>query len=352
MIDIFTVTGSRYDMGFATGKHFKSYLQSAIGKYEDSLGSEKSRKFAADMEKTMSEMYPECLDEIHGRADGAGVSRDALMLMYSPEFFRGTDGCTTVYMKNRNGNMLFSHNEDNTNYNKKTVALIKYDFGDHWVVGYTHAEKLAGSAFSWNSYGMVFSCNYIFDPVRNLDYPSRYTVIRSILEARNMEEAIDMFRACKSASAFSFNIVDKKTMEAANVEKDLSGIYVKRIDDRFGRANHFVVRTENCPEPMQSSAFRNAKSNELVNKLERDTVTIDDLRNVLAYESDDYYASILKSCQKYDPEKCGSDLFANKSVTVANFAFDGENDIVKMIDYIDNGELTWKYGEFIPNCMA
>ena len=323
------VKGTEYEMGYKIGTYFKEYLSNAIKKYDSKIKIVDVYKEVKQLEKKLKAQFPQCLDEIYGRADGASISRDSALLMFFPEIFKKIDGCTTVIMKNKDNKFLFSHNEDGRNYNINNVALVKYAYEDYWIIGYTKAEKLTGSSFAFNSYGMVFSSNYIYDTKIDLNNISRYIMVRDVMNSKNMEEAIQKLKDSCVASAFSLNILDLNENMAINVEKDIKEIYVTHIRDRYARANHFIAKKDNLLDKPISSSFRDSKSRELVNKLSRNTVKIEDLISILNYETDDYYKCIFKSPKKY----------SNKSVTVANFSYNAVSNEIIIKDYLEDSEL-------------
>ena len=331
MIKNFEVSGTEYDMGYVVGREFKDYLQKSIEKYEEKLKIKNVYKKVKNMEEKLKIQFPKCLEEIYGRADGANISRDATLLMFFPEIFRKIDGCTTVILKKENGNFLFSHNEDDKNYTTDNVALVKYKYSNYWIVGYTMAEKLTGSSFAFNSYGLVFSSNYIFDTKIDLNNISRYIMVRDVMNSKSIEETIEKLNNSKVASAFSLNILDTKKNVAINVEKDIDEIYVTNIEDRYARANHFTSKEYILPEDRKSTKFRDEKSNELIKLVDSKNAKIEDLINILNYETDDYNESIFKDSNKYN----------DKSITVANFSFDNDLKNICIMDYL--GDYVFRY---------
>lgn len=332
----FEVTGTEYEMGFKIGEKFKMYLQNKVKIYDEKITNPIMYSKVKEMENKLKKEFPKCLEEIYGRADGAQVSRDSLLLMFFPEIFKSIDGCTTILLKKSNGKFLFSHNEDSKFYNRDGVALVKYQYKDYWVVGYTPADKLIGSSFAYNSYGMVFSSNYIYDTKIDLSNISRYIMVRNVMDSKNIDEAIMKLKDHKVASAFSLNILDINSNTAINVEKDISEIYVTKIGDRYARANHFIAKKDDLPEEPVSSSFRQKKVRELTSLLDNSTSKIDDLINVLNYETDDYYKTIFKNPNKYD----------DKSITVANFSVDSETGIVRIRDYLCDDRIEMEYTKF------
>ena len=332
----YVVTGTDYDMGYQIGKIFKEYLHNEIKKYDEKILNKNVYAKVKELEFKLKNESFNCLREIYGRADGAEVSRDSLLLMFFPEIYKRIDGCTTLILKKQNGKFLFSHNEDEKKYTSKNTALIKYDYGQYWIVGYTMAEKLTGSSFGYNSYGLVFSSNYIYDTKIELNNISRYVMVRTVMNASTIDEVISILKKCKVASAFSLNVLDTKTNKAINIEKDIEEIYVTNIEDRYARANHFTTKKDELPNEPISSKFRNEKSNELIKVIDRKTANIDNLKSILNYETADYYQSIFK-----DPKK-----YSDQSITVANFSYDGEKNTIEIVDYLGDSKLKFAYEDF------
>ena len=146
----FTVYGTPFEMGVQTAKEFLPYLEKVRGKYEEKIKLHPVREQALAMKENVKAQYPEAYEEILGRAEGSAMSEDAAFLMFFPEIFRRTDGCTTLMLRRSDGKFLFSHNEDDKGYDHDNSALITYDYGDHTIVGFTMTEKLTGYAFGWN----------------------------------------------------------------------------------------------------------------------------------------------------------------------------------------------------------
>ncbi|MBR0139296.1 MAG: hypothetical protein IJM17_03295, partial [Firmicutes bacterium] len=108
----FEVRGNEYETGYQVGEYFKERLQSEAEKYEKVLEKESTLDFVKGLEEKLKKAYPALLQEAYGRADGSGMSRYATLLMYSPEFFKKQDGCTTAMLRKPDGSLLFAHNED------------------------------------------------------------------------------------------------------------------------------------------------------------------------------------------------------------------------------------------------
>lgn len=321
MLNYFEVSGTDYEMGFQIGEYFKEYLNKRIDEFDKKvhLAKEKIDFLKEKMEKN----FPNLLQEIYGRADGANVPRDSLLLMFFPEVYKRIDGCTTVIVK-KNDSVLFCHNEDNSKFNSENTALIKYNYKDRFVIAYTNAERLAGSAFSYNSYGLAFSCNYIYGGETNLDNLSRYIVVRDLINSKSIDEVIEKLNKTNVASPFSMNILDTKTNDVLNIEKDIQELYITHINDKYARSNHFHKKETDLTKIPESTKFRFKKTNELIKKVDVNTCTMDDLIEILMYHTDDYNKCVYKEYDKYQ----------GKSVTDATYCVDTLCDNLKIYDYI------------------
>lgn len=340
----FEVGGSEYEMGFAVGCVFRGYLQKIAASrgevFEDPDVEAVINGFIARIE----DRAPDCMAELRGRAAGAGIPLGLMVVLSSPEISGLMGGCTTAVLKKSDGSWLFSHNEDEADFTQDNVALVKYVYDDAWIVGYTMAETLVGRSFAYNSYGMVFSCNYLFGARRDMTHPSRYIMIRDILKARNLEEALNMMKAGDTASSFSLNVLDTRTGVAANVEKTVDDTYITPIHDRFSHANHFIAGADELPLGV-NTYYRGAEARELLDRVDDRTAGIEDVVDVLSYEAEDYWHSILKKPETF------RDMWerGHKSVTVANFAYDGESHRILIRDYLGNTHLQMSYDEFTSN---
>ncbi len=333
----FTVSGTPYDMGVQTAREFLPYLNKVKGNYEEKIRVSEVREKVLAIRKKLEKVYPDAYAEILGRAKGAGMSEDAAFLMFFPEIFRRADGCTTVMLRRSDGKFLFSHNEDDKGYDAENTALVTYDYGDHTIVGFTMAEKLTGYAFGWNSFGLIYSSNYIYDSKIDLNNVSRYIMVRDVMNAGTLEEAVYRLSVMRVASAFSLNLYDRFRDKAVNVEKDIDAVYVTEIHDRYARANHFITRHDSLlPEPYASSAFRDTKVKELIPRVNADTAVIEDLTGILGYAEEDYSRCVYKDPHRFP--------YHELSCTVANFSYDGLSDRILIRDCFEGSLLSLPFG--------
>lgn len=327
MLNFFEVTGTDYEMGFAIGNKFKNYLQNRIAEFDEK--APKYANYINAIEEKLESGFPYLLQEIYGRADGAEISRKSYLLMLFPELFRKTEGCTTLVVKKSDGSVLFAHNDDNECFDLGNTALIKYNYGDHYIISYTMVERLSGSAFSVSGKGMVFSSNYIFGNNLNLDNLSRYIVVRDVINSASIDEALEKLHSTDVASPFSLNMLELGTGRVVNVEKDVHSIYVTEIDDRYARSNHFHTKKGDSTTATEDSKFRYKKANELIRTLDATACSLDDLISILRYRTAVYNESIYKQYGDYE----------GIWVTDATLAIDTSDDFFTVYDYMGNSVL-------------
>lgn len=329
---------SNYEIGYEIGKIFKDYLQKNITKYEEKLNNKDILKKVEETIRISIIKYPNHVEEIYGRADGAQIDRKALFYMMFPELYEGTDGCTTIIVKTSSNRVLFAHNEDYIADMDK-IALIKINIGNKWIVGYAVANRLLGHAFAYNSDGLVFSNNYVYGASINLIKPSRYFLIRDIISSSNIQEVIKKAQDNDIASAISLNILDTKSNETINIEKDNSDTNITLINTRYARANHFLSKEINMKNIPESSIFRCYKSKELLDKLQLEYTCMDDLVKILQYHTNEFDKCIYKD----------RDFFENikgKSKTCATFTFDSLDNKIQIYEYMGKEKINIEFDSF------
>ena len=324
-----TVCGTAYEAGLETGRYYKAYLNKTIGKYEKALEDPELKKRVVSLCLKLKNEYPEIYDELSGKAEGSKTDLHALYLMHSPELLWKESGCTTVCMKDKDGDVLFSHNEDESTFTKSNSCLIRQENEDGWVMGYTSADRLIGSCFGFNSNGLLFASNFIKDHGLNLDNISRYIISRTLYDSLNITDLKKRIRKIKTASPFSFNVIDINRKKAYNFEKDINSLTITEIEDRYARANHFETKKEPVNKT-PSSSFRALKAKEMINELKTENVTLEDLMEIMDYNSDDKDRSIMIKDK-------GRKTFK----TVASISFSTKDCLIIIKDYLEGKQYTY-----------
>ncbi len=326
-----TLCGDDYRIGLAYGKCFREYLQEKAFVFAQALTKGDTLEKVEALMGRMQAECPQTLDEVKGRADGAEISLNVMLLMLFPEVFKSTDGCTTIIVKNEEGDIFFSHNEDEqlSEFHADNTVFLTYQYDDHTETGYNVIEHLPGSCFGYNSYGLVFSSNFIAGNETDLSCISRYVLQREVLRSASVEEAIACIQRLQPASAFNMNIFDVNRKIAVNVEKDTDKTFVTEINGKFAHSNHFLNYAE--PIASENSLFRKAKADELLASVETKDITLPMIREFLSYQTEDLNRSIHFENQEGKGNK-----------TVANFACDSREKTIRLTDFFTNEEYTIK----------
>ena len=321
-MQVFEVSGSPYRMGQQIGRRFRRVLQRKCVRAEAKWMNDEMQGKLAAIEMKLEQSFPEALEEIRGKAEGAEVPLSTLLLLNSPELLLKEDGCTTVIMKDSAGRPFLSHNEDEDAFYKNNTMLVRYNYPDHWIIAYTCAEKLPGSCFGFNSHGLIFSSNYLFPDRVDAKEISRYIYEYTLLSSASVAEVRSRLDRMRAASPFSFNVIDTKTGEASNFEKDLDCYYETVITSPYGRSNHFLKK-EGEVRSSQSSLFRASWAQTEVSRLDPADLDIEKLRQILCHNEKEYNRSVL--------------LKGKKNRTVVNFSYSGADGSIVILDYLDHG---------------
>lgn len=329
------VKGSNYDMGFELGKFFKKPIQDTIETYIDKLKNPSIAKVIENNIENVKNTFPHIYEELLGKAEGSEVDFKALFLMHSPEVLDKVDGCTTAIYK-LNDRVLFSHNEDDKGCNHENTVLVKHLFEDgRYVVGLDTFDKLTGSCFGFNSFGLVYSCNFIYHEDINTDYLSRYVVVRDVIESKDIDECLFKLNKYPTASPFSMNLLDTNSLRVINVENDYFSHYITEIQDKYARSNHFLCK--DGVKMSNSSRNRNINAKARIADL-TDNASINDLIDVLSLESENADDCILKDPNKFNDPKV--------ALTIANYSYDTFEKEFILNDYIDHSTIKFTFESF------
>ncbi len=311
--------GTDYNIGLSIGRFFKDILKTQASAYAHYLQEENIAEYIRRELRILYNTMPDIYEELRGRSDGSEVSLEMITLLSSPEILRKEDGCTTVAVKQEDGHILLAHNEDEDDFTTENSGVFIYHYEDLDVYAYTNAMKLPGSCVGWNSAGMIYTSNYLFYEEPDLDRVSRYIACAAIYRCRSAEEAAEYVQNMKTASPFSINILDTRTNEFINIEKDLDTCYITAVQDKFSRSNHFLHKET---RHSVSSEYRLHKSREL---LQGDIRTLKDVTDITDYVgTDDDHTIHIPGYNK------------DHGRTVTNLSCDTKEKIVVLRDFLEN----------------
>ncbi|MDY7041995.1 MAG: C45 family peptidase, partial [Chloroflexota bacterium] len=196
-------------------------------------------------------VYPQYIEELEGIAEGAGVPLEEVFLEVCEELWEPTawyggvpaslKGCTDFAARNRataDGSTLLAHTNDLAPEVEEDLVILKVQAGDDpeflgvtvGGLGFSAGFNAAGIGLSGNE----VSCNDIRSGV------PRLLIVRAILAARRLEEAMDACLLPQRASSYN-NIIADANGEVYSVEgsaTDCEPIYIE--EDILAHANHYI----------------------------------------------------------------------------------------------------------------
>jgi len=270
-------------------------------------------------------VYPQYLEEVEGIAEGADLPFDELFLalceeLWEPAAWKGhvpgctfsgvgslakPRGCTDFAARGRavlDGATLLAHTNDLDPTAEGSLILLKVQAGDEpeflgvspGGLGYSAGFNAAGIGLTGNE----VSCNDIRPGV------PRFFVVRAILAARRLEEAMDACLLPQRASSYN-NIVADAHGEVYSMEGSATEcvpIYIE--DDILAHANHYV-----SPEMLRFEADRNDIGGSVI----RHNRAMRLLRENYGQLSPDLFQRLLSDHQNYPGSICKHGL---ETVTV------------------------------------
>ena len=274
-----------YDNGKTSGQFFKEVIQNNIFKYNEAIKNPEIWNKCEIVLNKLNESYPEYVEEIKGKADGAEVDFKSYWAMMCPEILDKNRHCTTVVCQDINGDFLLSHNEDD-NYIDGNFCLSKISSDNNWLVTNDIYNMPFGNGFSWNSHGIIKTINYCHeDDIHEANIPG-YFSCRHISDATSIEDLIKRCTDIRPASGYHVTAIDRNTKTAVSIEVYPDDIDVIYIENAYVHSNHYIhSRYNDCPrlDNGGNSIYRLMKARELFNTLELEERTIPKLKEILKY---------------------------------------------------------------------
>jgi hypothetical protein len=238
-----------YALGLAVGRRFSDVIRSRVR--QDLVLREQLLPFAssaeaapllAALQAANRERYPRYWDELVGTADGSGVPLlHVILVNFRKEILpfvprkegvgHGHGGeeekqeeadsdCSDVLVVS-DSTAIVAHNEDGNVALLGHTYLVKTTLPDGLsFTAYTCAGELPSCAFGFNSNGVAFTLDSV-PPVRDeivAGAIARNFVSRDLLEAKNLEDAIQRTCSPKISVGHSYNLMDVRARRVVNVE--------------------------------------------------------------------------------------------------------------------------------------
>ena len=190
--------------------------------------------------------YPGHLEEVRGLAEGAGLGFDEVFLFSAEEelldLWGGWDKCSSAAVRCRGG-LKLAHNEDYIGrYHGRLVVVDAAPSRGPRFLSLAYPGTLAGSACGLNAAGLAFSGNSLHFGPRRRGLPKNF-VLRDVLAARNVADAVRRFGAGPRLVGGSLNVVSSREDAATCVESSLADTAVVRLSSAVWQAhtNHALA---------------------------------------------------------------------------------------------------------------
>ncbi|MGD8491571.1 MAG: C45 family autoproteolytic acyltransferase/hydrolase [Anaerolineae bacterium] len=243
--------GTHRQVGQQIGEQLAPRIRRVVARMEEQLPAgvswqemlDKSRLFLAPSRQ----VYPQYVEELEGIAAGAGVSFERLFvslceeLWESPLWKGGHRGCTDFAARGRataTGATLLAHTNDLAAEVEEDLAILQVQAGD---APEFLGVSVAGLGYSagYNAAGISLTGNQVSANDVRPGVP-RLLVVRAILAARRLGEAMDACLLPRRASSYN-NIIADAYGEIYSLEgsaTDCEPVYID--DDILAHANHYA----------------------------------------------------------------------------------------------------------------
>lgn len=318
-----------YENGKESGTLLRSAIQEKIKRYEEAVQKPEIWNKCELVLNKLQDSYPNYLEEVRGKADGAEVSFKAYWVMMCSEIMGANYHCTTIICQDKHGKFMLSHNEDDE-YVEDNFCLSKIETENGWLITNDIYNMPFGNGFSWNSHGIIKTINYCHEPDVHLQNIPGYFAQRHISDATSIKDLIKRCTDIRPASGFHVNAIDKNNNTAVSIEVYPDDIDVIYIENAYVHSNHYIHERYNDSPRLDEGSngiYRLMKARELFNTLDVEQRNIDNLKNILKYRDklDRFEYSIFQT--EKDPY-----------ITGMNFSYDTNNPDVILLDIFPNHE--------------
>lgn len=320
---------TNYDVSFQLGKLLKWGYKQSEKNLKEKIRNSSSLYYIQNLLKRIEKEYPFILEDLQGRADGAGIDIKTMLLNYCYEFQRKkNESCSSIIVHTKD-NVILAHNEDGP-YNEKRTLLIKVKQGNKEYYTIADSRCLTSSTIYIHK-DFIFSMNSIDFDDYNLDYLPTYLHLRTLTECNNLDEVFEKIKEIPIAGSEGLNICDRKTGEMFYVEKILNEYEIRKIDGVLLHTNHVVFDKMKKYKPKKLSKTNNTLQRmlimqELLNS--RNNLNEKEVLEILQYYGTCDYNSVLsKQNSGYNCLTFGTYIFNFKENTSKIYVYNKQNSV-------------------------
>ncbi len=289
-VPVIHAKGSHYEAGYQIGTQLKKNFLREVAEMKAEPDWKKIRA-EAELFLAYSQKYlPEYVAEAKGASDATGLELKDLFPTLCEELwdanYRFTKGCSDLIASNdvtADGTVLAAHNNDTSPSTQELVTIIHYQVeGEPEIVAVGYGGL--GISVGYNSAGISLTGNQVDSNDMRVGVP-RYFLVRKILAARTIGQAIDAAILKERASNYNQVITDRNG-EIYSIEgsaTDYAPLY--STDGYLVHTNHYVAewmrKFEYDPHGITSSIVRYNRGTRLL-KNNRGRITVDLLKQFLS----------------------------------------------------------------------
>jgi isopenicillin-N N-acyltransferase like protein len=289
-VPVIHVKGSHYEVGHQIGTQLKSLILGEVTEMKKAPDWKKVRAEAELFLAYSNKYLPEYVTEVKGAADAVGVELEELFPAFCEEIgdenYPFTRGCSDLIASNdvtADGSVLAAHNNDTGVSTQESVVIVHYQVdGEPEIVAVGYGGL--GISVGYNSAGISLTGNQVDSNDMRVGVP-RLLLVRKILAAKTLGEAIDAAILKERASDYNQVITDKSG-EIYSIEgsaTDYAPLY--STDGYLVHTNHYVAphmrHFEFDPQGITSSIIRYNRGSRLLKK-NLGRITVDMLKGFLA----------------------------------------------------------------------
>jgi predicted choloylglycine hydrolase len=252
------VRGSYREIGYQIGRRFRRRIRAVIETRRawhegllELLRSPAGRRRSARLLALTRSEFPHLLDEIRGVAEGAAIGFDAMWaLTIKAEL--GTieaepPGCSTIAL--RAGHAAYS--------DRMFLVRVRPPSGVGFVA-MVYPGTITGNGPALNEAGVVQTTNFIGSTHSEIGVP-RYVIGRAILEATDLEEAVEIATLEPRAYPYHHNLASIRDGDYRSVETTPAATAVERPRGLFVHTNH-LLHVPTADYPHENAEYRATSS--------------------------------------------------------------------------------------------